>query len=127
VGRSVEAWKGELIDLSGCNTRLHYKDLKQGTLSLSAESGVDEVAVDDLLSGRTVRPSEMYSVTNRAAAARRAHTVKAKTSENMEERGIETLFLALGHGHLDRCEQGLYSGGSGFAAPDFPVGPWRGA
>ena len=96
VSRAVEAWKGQLIDLGGRNTLLYYKDLKQGTLSLGAESGANEVAVDDLLSGRTVRLSEMFSDTSRAAAARRARTVKAKATENMEERGIQTMFLAWG-------------------------------
>jgi very-short-patch-repair endonuclease len=96
VQRAVASWTGELIDLGGRNTLLYYRDLKQGTLSLGAESGADAVAVDDLLSGRTVRLSEMFSDSTRGAAARRARTVKAKAAENVEERGIQTMFLAWG-------------------------------
>jgi very-short-patch-repair endonuclease len=96
VGQAVATWTGELIDLGGRNTLLYYRDLKQGTLSLGTESGADEVAVDALLSGHTVRLSEMFSYNSRSGAARRARTVKAKADENMEERGIQTMFLAWG-------------------------------
>jgi hypothetical protein len=96
VQRAVTTWAGELIDVGARNTLLYYRDLKQGTLSLGTESGADAVAVDDLLSGRTVRLSEMFSDTSRPGAARRARTVKAKAQENMEERGIQTMFLAWG-------------------------------
>ncbi len=96
VRRSVDAWKGELIDLGGRNTLLYYRDLKQGTLDLGTGTGIDEVAVDTLLGGRTVRLSDMFDEASRAAAARRARTVKAKADENMEERGIQTMFLAWG-------------------------------
>jgi hypothetical protein len=96
VQRAVEIWKAELIDRGGRNTLLYYKDLKQGTLSLGAETGADTVAVEALLSGHTVRLSDMFADEKRPAAAKRARTVKAKATENMEERGIQTMFLALG-------------------------------
>src|SRR5215472_15257110 len=75
VGRAVKTWTGELIDLGGRNTLLYYRDLKQGTLTFGTESGANPVAVDMLLSGRTVRLSEMFSDSNRPGAARRARTV----------------------------------------------------
>src|SRR5215472_19292861 len=86
VGRAVKTWTGELVDLGGRNTLLYYRDLKQGTLDIGPGSGANAVAVGDLLSSRTVRLSLMFGDAAIAAAARRAPTVKAKATENYEER-----------------------------------------
>jgi very-short-patch-repair endonuclease len=96
IGRAVRTWTGELVDLSGRNTLLYYRDLKQGTLDIGPGSGADAVAVDSLLSSYTVRLSTMFGDPAIGAAARRARTVKAKATENYEERGLQTLFLAWG-------------------------------
>jgi very-short-patch-repair endonuclease len=96
VGRAVKTWTGELVDLGGRNTLLYYRDLKQGTLDIGPGSDANAVAVDALLSSRTVRLSTMFGETDMGAAARRARTVKAKATENYEERGLQTLFLAWG-------------------------------
>lgn len=96
IGRAVRTWTGELVELSGRNTLLYYRDLKQGTLDISPGSGADGVAVDSLLSSYTVRLSTMFGDSEIGAAARRARTVKAKATENYEERGLQTLFLAWG-------------------------------
>src|SRR3954453_2544149 len=104
--RAVESWKGQLIDVGGRNTLLYYKDLKQGTLDLRA-SRVRSAATDRLLGSHPIRLSDCFSdarnlgdaharVTPLEAAAKRARTIKAKASENFEERGIQTLFLAWG-------------------------------
>lgn len=102
--RAVESWKGQLVDIGGRNTLLYFKDLRQGTLDLRA-TGSTEEAVSRLLASHTVRLSDLFSdpggdhgrnVTPLAAAAKRARTVKAKATENFEERGIQTLFLAWG-------------------------------
>src|SRR5487761_1081909 len=96
VGRAVKTWTGELVDLGGRNTLLYYRDLKQGTLDLGPGSGAVAVAVDALLSSQTVRLSTMFDELAITAAARRARTIKAKATENYEERGLQTLFLAWG-------------------------------
>ncbi|MDP1806156.1 MAG: hypothetical protein Q8K72_13375 [Acidimicrobiales bacterium] len=57
VAKSVKTWTGDLVDLGGRNTLLYYRDLKQGTLDLSPGSPANDVAVDDLLGGRTTRLS----------------------------------------------------------------------
>ncbi|MGD9796834.1 MAG: AAA domain-containing protein, partial [Acidimicrobiia bacterium] len=107
VEKAVEAWKGQLVDVGGRNTLLYYKDLKQGTLDLRA-NGASPATVDLLLGSHTVRISNLFPggededqaagqrLTPLAAAAKRARTVRAKATENFEERGIETLFLAWG-------------------------------
>ena len=96
VSRAVKTWTGELVDLGGRNTLLYYRDLKQGTLDIGPDSGASAVAVDALLSSQTVRLSAMFGEPAITAAARRARTVKAKATENYEERGLQTLFLAWG-------------------------------
>jgi very-short-patch-repair endonuclease len=96
IGRAVRTWTGELVDLGGRNTLLYYRDLKQGTLDIGPGSGANAMAADSLLSSQTVRLSTMFGEPATSAAARRARTVKAKATENYEERGLQTLFLAWG-------------------------------
>lgn len=93
VRAAAKAWTSQLIDLSGRNTLLHYRDLKQGTLDL----GVTEpVALESLLAGQTVRLSTLFPGPAATSAARRARTIRAKAAENFEERGLQTLFLGWG-------------------------------
>ena len=51
VQEAARRWRSQLIDLGGRNTLLYYKDLRSGTLDLSA---ADPVAVAALLGGRTM-------------------------------------------------------------------------
>jgi very-short-patch-repair endonuclease len=113
VGRAVRVWTGELVDLGGRNTLLYYRDLKQGTLDIGPGSGASPVAVDVLLSSRQVRLSMLFSDVVGGGAARRARTVKAKATENFEERGLQTLFLAWG--------MATWSNVRGTAVPAAPV------
>ena len=96
VAQAVKVWTGELVDLGGRNTLLYYRDLKQGTLDLGPHSDAYSVAVDDLLSSRPTRLSNLFGAISIGPATRRARTIKAKATENLEERGLETLFLAWG-------------------------------
>jgi very-short-patch-repair endonuclease len=96
IDRAVRTWTGELIDLGGRNTLLYYRDLKQGTLDIGPASPAHDVAVEQLLSSRTMHLSTLFGETSIATAARRARAVKAKATENFEERGLRTLFLAWG-------------------------------
>ena len=96
IDRAVRTWTGELIDLGGRNTLLYYRDLKQGTLDVGPSSPADDVAVEQLLSSRTMRLSTLFRDTSIGGAARRARAVKAKATENFEERGLQTSFLAWG-------------------------------
>lgn len=113
IGRAVKTWTGQLVDLGGRNTLLYYRDLKQGTLDIGPGSGANTVAVEDLLSSRTVRLSLVFGDVVITAAARRARTVKAKATENYEERGLQTLFLAWG--------MATWTNSRGVATPAAPV------
>jgi very-short-patch-repair endonuclease len=111
VRQAASKWIGQLVDLSGRNTLLYYKDLKVGTLDLG---GGEPGAVDVLLSGRTVRLSWLFpDSTALAGAARRTRTIRAKAIELFEERGIQTLYLARGIATWDNQR--------GVATPAAPV------
>jgi len=88
-----DAWTGQLVDLSGRNTLLYYRDLKAGTLDLTE---ADEVGLDSLLGSRAIRLSNLFPPESLAGAARRARTIRAKATENFEERGLQTLYVAWG-------------------------------
>jgi very-short-patch-repair endonuclease len=92
VRRAIREWTTQLMDVSGNNTLLCYRDLKAGTLDLGT---ADEVALTDILCGEKVRLSNAFPA-DRGGAARRARAIKAKADENFEERGLETLSLAWG-------------------------------
>ena len=113
VRRIVDAargvWMRRLIDHSRANSLLFYRDLKVGTLDLTEEKN----AVERLLAGEAV-PAEalasgVRSADNRdpvdqaraeAEAQQKARhalvAVQRKALGNLEEKGIETLFLAMG-------------------------------
>lgn len=94
VRRTVKEWINELIDLSGRNNLLHYRDLRTGTLALDE---ANEDALTNLLKGRTTRITRLFTEeVVRKDAIRRARAVHRKAKENYEERGISTLYLACG-------------------------------
>ena len=96
--RAVADWATQLIDLTGRNQLLYYRTLKRGTLELSKAV---EVPLETLLSGRTVRLSQLLPGTDEQPgrfddALARARTVHGRALALFEERGIQTLFLAWG-------------------------------
>ena len=94
VASAVKAWQRHLVDLGGRNTLLWYRDLPSGTLDLTtAHPG----GVAMLLAGRPTKLSDL--VREPAAldeARRRARTIRGKTLELSEERGIAAGFVAIG-------------------------------
>ncbi|HET7475374.1 MAG TPA: AAA domain-containing protein [Dermatophilaceae bacterium] len=94
VAQAVAAWQRHLVDLGGRNSLLWYRDLRSGTLDLTtAHPG----GVAMLMAGRATKLSDL--VREPAAldeARRRARTIRAKTLELKEERGISAGFLAIG-------------------------------
>ncbi len=94
VAAAVKTWQRHLVDLGGRNTLLWYRDLPSGTLDLTnAHPG----GLAMLLAGRPTKLSDL--VREPAAlddARRRARTIRAKTVELLEERGIAVGFIAIG-------------------------------
>lgn len=98
VARAVSKWIKQLVDLTGRNRLLYYRTLKRGTLELTKG---DELAVDALLQGKKMQLSRLLPVTEEDPdrldeALKNARTIHRKARSLYEERGIETLFLAVG-------------------------------
>src|SRR5262245_52864160 len=102
-------WTRRLIDYSRANSLLFFRDLKVGTLDLSNEAeAVDRLLAGDALTlellasvGRPAESSEAVAPGQAEAAARRKVrsalvTLQRKALSNLEEKGLETLYLALG-------------------------------
>ena len=106
VLRATKQWRKDLVDTSGRNRLRRYRDLRTGTLDLtpSRTYGLDERVLDRLLAGKPVSLSEFFPVgpddsddSTDFDDARRRLTVIHKTAlTNLEEKGIETLFAAVG-------------------------------
>ena len=94
MGAAVRTWQRHLVDLGGRNTLLWYRDLPSGTLDLTtAHPG----GMAMLLAGRPTRLSDLVrEPTALEEARRRVRTIRAKTVELHEERGITTGYIAVG-------------------------------
>ncbi|MEP7369341.1 MAG: AAA domain-containing protein, partial [Dermatophilaceae bacterium] len=94
VAAAVRTWQRHLVDLGGRNTLLWYRDLPSGTLDLTtAHPG----GLAMLLSGRPTKLSDLVREPSALEdARRRVRTIRAKTLELHEERGITAGFLAVG-------------------------------
>ena len=94
VQRATKAWTGQLVDLTGRNNLLYYRDLKVGSLPLDASP---RELIYRALAGRAVLLSKLFpDEENRENALKRARSVRNKANAHFEERGIETLYLACG-------------------------------
>ena len=106
VLRATSRWQKDLVDTSGRNRLRRYRDLKTGTLDLTPgrAEGLDEGALDRLLLGKAVGLSDLFpdgpdgpdQSTAFNDARRRLTTIHKAAVTNLEEKGIETLFVAIG-------------------------------
>jgi very-short-patch-repair endonuclease len=94
VEQASKMWTGQLVDLTGRNNLLYFRDLRVGSLPL------DSCPTDPLfaaLQGRSVLLSTLFaSEEELQEAAKRARAVRNKANAHYEERGLETLYLAVG-------------------------------
>jgi len=94
VEKAAGDWKNALVDLGGRNNLLHFRDLKLGTLDLTA---ADPEVVSGFLLGKAIRVSALFTdPVQREQVLRRVRTVHNKAKENFEERGLETLSVGCG-------------------------------
>ncbi|WP_424535102.1 DUF4011 domain-containing protein [Sphaerisporangium viridialbum] len=94
VERAAERWRKDLRDFGYRNTLLFYKDLKRGTLDLSAAT---VEGLTSLFAGRIARPSKLFRDPQlQADAGKRLQTIYKKVKELREERGIQAGYLAVG-------------------------------
>jgi very-short-patch-repair endonuclease len=104
-----DVWIKRLIDLSRRNNLLYFRELQVGTLDLS---GADGAAMAELMKSgtgpessgvslrRLVHPSRLIQ------ASASLQRIAEKALSNFEERGLDTLFLALGLASWDSSDGG---------------------
>ena len=122
VLRAAERWRRSLVDVSGRNRLRRFRDLKTGTLDLTPhhESGAAARALDRLLGGRAVSLSSLFpsvpadpeGSADFDDARRRMRSIHKTALRNLEEKGIDTCFAAIGLATW-RVEEGT--------APNAPV------
>jgi hypothetical protein len=98
VDAARQAWIRKLVDLSRRNNLLYFRDLKVGTLDLS-DTTTDAMQALLQSGGRTnasVSLSSLISVERKTQAAAALGEIVNRARSNFEERGLDTLFLALG-------------------------------
>src|SRR5438093_5553649 len=94
VDQAREAWIKRLIDPSRRNNLLYYRHLKTGTLDLTS---ADPIALQELLAGEAVTLTRLLPEgSDEVRAAARAQEIRRRALTNLEEKGLETLFVAVG-------------------------------
>jgi hypothetical protein len=93
VLKARDTWVGKLIDLSRRNKLLFFRDLKTGTLDLSKN---DPKALSDFLRSESVSLNNLVPGADEVRTSARANEIRRAALSNLEERGLETLFVAFG-------------------------------
>lgn len=95
--RTVEAarqvWIRKLIDLSRRNNLLYYRTLKTATLDLSSAPAEK---LRDLLLGESVPASKLLPDMQDEPINKSLRDISRRALENLEEKGLSTLFLTFG-------------------------------
>ncbi len=108
IEASRDAWKNHLIDLSRRNNLLFYRPLVNGTLELPMRPTLSQFAQE----GGSIALTDLFPGQELKAANIR--TIARKGLENLEEKGLSTLYLALG-----KCSWTAEDGGRDPFAPVF--------
>lgn len=103
VNHAREAWIRRLIDLSRRNNLLYFRDLKTGTLDLSDSNREGWIA---LLRGESVALDRLLPEGDDPHITARAQEIRRRALANLEEKGLETLFLALGMATWPAVDEG---------------------
>lgn len=93
VRQAVEKWIAQLIDLSRRNNLIYFKPLRTGTLELT---DCDDQELDGLLHGKKLPLSVLVDAAEETEAAAKLQEIRRRALANLEEKGLETLFLAVG-------------------------------
>ncbi len=92
IRQLAETWRKKLTSLDRRNPTLYFKHLKAGTLRLPEVSTEGVTALID--QGCSLDLTEVMEWT--PECQKRMLAIRSKARENEEERGIQTMFLALG-------------------------------
>lgn len=93
VEAARQVWIGKLIDLSRRNTLLYFRPLKTGTLEISS---APPEKLRELIGGDNVHASKLAPDINDEALNKTLRDISRRALENLEEKGLSTLFLTFG-------------------------------
>ncbi len=96
VDAARDGWMNRLIDLSRRNNLLFYKPTTSTTLELP----VTPAMMSFLSDGESLPIGDLLAINQDKISSVRA--IARKGLENLEEKGLLTLYLALGELHVDR-------------------------
>ena len=103
VEQARQHWIAKLIDLSRRNNLLYFRPLQLGTLELS---DCDDDELDRLLHGSRLHLSALVEEEALPSASGKLQEIRRKALANLEEKGLETLFLAVGMATWEPADEG---------------------
>jgi very-short-patch-repair endonuclease len=103
VDRASQAWIRRLIDLSRRNNLLYYRPLRTATLELAS---ADPEKLAGLLGGEKTQLSGLLPEDQEVEASARVQEIRRRAVANLEEKGLETLFLAVGMASWSPADEG---------------------
>jgi hypothetical protein len=95
VESACRTWINRLIDPSRRNNLLFFRHLQEGTLDLSS-SPADAIAALISPESSPVKLAELVNPADVVTAAAKLQEIRKRSVVNQEERGLDTLFLAIG-------------------------------
>jgi len=93
VDRARAQWIKRLIDLSRRNRLLFFRDLKTGTIDLTS---CGKPYLQSFLRYEPVKASDLLPEQELQSAMARMLEIRRRAFENLEEKGLETMYLCLG-------------------------------
>src|SRR2546427_10972520 len=93
VDQARQKWISQLIDFSRRNNLLYFRELKNGTLDVT--NACPEL-VAPLLQGEPVLLTKLVPDSDEAIASAKMQAIRRKAVANLEEKGLDTLFLSVG-------------------------------
>lgn len=111
IDRAIKDWTAQLVDLTGNNRLLNFKENRTGGSIIFDGANVNDVELGRLLGGATVDLSSLFLDEGIASrAARLARAARKTSTTNFEERGLKTLYLAWGMATWDIQGNGSFAG-----------------
>lgn len=95
VEAAREQWKRKLFDMGRRNNLLYFRDMKKGSLRLP-EAAVSTERLDAFLAGRPLGNEVLFEGQDPALVASKLRVICDQARANLEEKGIKTLYLAIG-------------------------------
>ncbi|MCL5125195.1 MAG: DUF4011 domain-containing protein, partial [Deltaproteobacteria bacterium] len=93
VNEARARWSRRLVDMSRRNNLLFYRELKTGTLDISE---ADPKHIAALLNGQSTSLIDLLPSLDEVKVSSQVREIRRRALTNLEEKGLQTLFLAVG-------------------------------